>query len=485
MTSDTGSPGKPETTLANAPPLPPRDHVPLLPPRGPPTPPLEESKPQMKPIYNETSGTATILVIRQNEIYGSPGMNMHADTFSSSPINLTSKVEDDGTIWPEIVADYSDEYVRKGKIPQVEEAILAGIPSAIRPYVYLKTLQVKAHMDATSYSSLVKKAKSSASGHIALVQSLDFPEEQKELIQVFDFCIREIDSVTEDQLVSSFITLICPLVLALGLSKPEALALLFKFNALSTRLFKDEFFYKASRLLEDAVPEVFLHISKQGIDLTGYFRSVLSSLLAQDPENKAQVLDFVVFEGFDYYHRLLSAIFKSNLPALLGLNGDDLNDYIYLGKLLKVSPEILALSIQMEPSVIRYENEFHLMNANQMSGNHHELSNLKEANDDLVLKISELTQRTENLRKTQSEMLAQGEEFGEKLQHAEAEKAELEKQASDLQERYAHLTMKENLSNTIKANEDISRGNTELEAQIAALQKKVDTKRAKLAKVSS
>lgn len=430
-------------------------------------------------------------MIRQSELYSFPGMNMHADVFSSTPVNLSSRIENcgAGSIWPAIVADYSDEFIRQGRVPEVEEEILVGIPGQLRPLVYLKTLQVKSNMDTTSYSSLLKKAKISAlKEHAALIQSLGLPDELKEIMQVFDFCIREVVvDKSEELLPSNFVIGISPLVAGLAeLSKPEILALLFKFNALFARLFKDEFFYKASRTLEDVVSEVFVHISKQGIDLTTFYKSVLFSLFVsvEDTEVLMRILDFVVFEGFDYYHRLIGAAFKENQEKLLGIDGDELNEFICSELLGSISQKTLTLSVGIEPSFIKYENEFHLMNANQMSGNHQELSNLKEANDDLVLKISELKQKTESLTKTQTEILGQGDEYSQKLQAAQEKKSELTGVAHTLQERYAHLTMKENLSNTIKANKDISRGNAELESQIAELQKQVAKRKAQLDKLS-
>ena len=47
-----------------------------------------------------------------------------------------------------------------------------------------------------------------------------------------------------------------------------------------------------------------------------------------------------------------------------------------------------------EPLLIQYENEFYLINANSMSNNSNELTNLKEVNDELVVKINDLKRRS-------------------------------------------------------------------------------------------
>ena len=57
------------------------------------------------------------------------------------------------------------------------------------------------------------------------------------------------------------------------------------------------------------------------------------------------------------------------------------------------------------------------------------------------------------------------------------------KRQAELQEKYQNLTMAENLSNTIKANQEFSQRNFELELQIKNLQNSIEEKNAKLAKV--
>lgn len=69
------------------------------------------------------------------------------------------------------------------------------------------------------------------------------------------------------------------------------------------------------------------------------------------------------------------------------------------------------------------------------------------------------------------------------LSEAEIENQKLLKRQAELQEKYQNLTMAENLSNTIKANQEFSQRNFELELQIKNLQNSIEEKNAKLAKV--
>ena len=104
-----------------------------------------------------------------------------------------------------------------------------------------------------------------------------------------------------------------------------------------------------------------------------------------------------------------------------------------------------------EPLLIQYENEFYLINANSMSNNSNELTNLKEVNDELVVKINDLKRKIDSLQATHSEISDQSEQYTKDLSEAEIENQKLLKRQAELQEKYQNLTMAENLSNTIKS----------------------------------
>ncbi|KAL6673939.1 hypothetical protein ACI3L0_004927 [Candidozyma auris] len=456
-------------------------------PVPPPPPPRPEDKPVMNPIYNSTSPTATILFIRQAELWRSPGMNMHTDVFSSTPVQFKSRIDtSDSTIWPGIIEDSNNDYIRSGKVKHVETAILEGIPKAHRGLVYLKTAQVKTHIDNTSYTSLLKRARTSLSNEDrALLDSQGLSEEVKELLSVFTFCTREVmpESSTES-IPSSFILKISPILASIPeLSNKEILALLFKFNLLNSRLHKDEFYYKLSRTLEELVPDLFVHISKQGINLSDFYKLLLHSIfdVVSDPDLIAKFFDFFLFEGFDFYHRVFGALFKEQESRIRALSGDEMNELFFSNDFLKgLNEDTIAHALEVEPSLIKFENEFHLMSANAMSGNYNELSNLKEANEDLIFKMKQMKQKMDSLKNTQDEILEQHKDYTQQLRESKHKREQLEEKKRQLQEKYAHLTMKENLHNTIKANEVISRQNLEMVDQITALERQVAAKRIKL-----
>lgn len=463
--------------------------IPALPPRVTPEKPAKSNKPVLAPIHTTNTSTATLLASRQSEFYGSQGMAMHAESFANTTADLTPKIEQytgDDRFWPGLARDYSDEFIRSNQTREVERRVLHGMPDEIRAAVYMKTMQVKALMDSASYSSLGKRAKMAS---FEAGKELDaFGPELAELMQIFELCVAENASVALElsRRIPGFIVGVAPLVRALeGVEDAEALALLLKFSALYTRLIKEEFSYKASRALEDVAHAQFVHITKQGIDLNRLVLRVLNdTFLLGESETLVRALDLVVFEGFDFLIRVLCAKMQREKDAILALHGDELAKYILSDEFLAVSQETLADSTRVELPLVKYENEFHLMYANNVSGNDNELTNLKETNHDLALRISDLTKKLEGLRKTHNEILIQSEEYTTKLDKAKLEREQLTQQRRELEEKYARLTMQENLSNTIKANKDISKMNAELELQISEMQAKVEKNRAKLSKAA-
>lgn len=477
----------PSQDSSNVPELPPKptlEHPQLAAPDLPPR--LARPKPE----YSMTSRTASILALRQSELYASPGMNMSGDAVACTPVDLESKMatEPENAVWTPIVRDYSDEFLRKNEMPALEEAIVAGIPESLRPLVYLKTMGVRSCMESHSYSSMVKKAK--LAHWESSVPKTALADDLAEVLTVYEFCLHESGSPLEaDVATRKFVGGVFPVLATLpGLSKPEVLALLSKFGALFTRVSKDEFCYKCNRVLEDTQNDVFVHITKQGVDLSRVYKAILVdffSLTAPRPVVLA-VLDLVVFEGVDFLVRLTAALFGLRSAELLELSNDDLTAVLYSNEFVSsLSIDVVAAATKTEVTVIKYENEFHLMSANAISGNDNELANLKDAHEDLVLRISDMKAKIDTLKKTQAEILAQSDEYTRKLEEAQKEKQALSDRAEELQARYAHLTMKENLNNTIQANRDISSGNADLEAQIADLEAKIAKKKAKLEKLKA
>lgn len=442
----------------------------------------------------ESSAHASIvkkLAIRQDELYCSISMNMHADILANTPIQVDErmgKISNDESFWLGILREYKPQFFSVQETEKIESAIVAGMPAEVRPVYYLKVMRISASMDTTMYNGILKKAKL-AHWEDSQIELESFSENLRETLQVFYFCILEI--VKPATLESSHRTLkfIASVATHLAeipaLSKPEGLAILLKMYTLLNGLSKDEFCYKASRSLEETVPEVFAHIVKQGIDLYPFFKNVLLGLLATNVSGDVliRILDFLVLEGFDFLHLLMTALFQQEGSTILGVNDDSLYDFIFATEFVeKIQLSTLESAHLVSPAFVKYENEFNLMNVNAISGNNSELANLKEANEDLKLHLQDMEQKTETLSKTEAEITAQLKEFKTELERAEAERDALNAQADKLRTKYAQLTMNENLLNLVNANKDISSGNTELEEQIAHLEKQIETKSAKLKK---
>lgn len=480
--------------------------------------------------YTLNDSLSTITIIRQLETYSSPAMNEVSDLFIADTIgqdNVKSKLnsykqeassdtpEKELEFWSTFIEDYSNQLIRDRKVDELETHIASGIPECLRSLVYLKAFQVKHKLNKDNYNSLLKKAKNSqtSKNQQIYIDSLAIDNNLKEILSVFNYYTNEVVSpraakfeainneTAADTFESvsnlppnNFVICVSKLVALIpNLSNEEILLLLFKFNKLFINLIKDEFFYKANRTLEDSAPESFVHISKQGINLTTFYKKTLFSFFNNQiirNEVLFTILDFIVIEGFDFIHRLLVAVFKSNEEYIMSLDGDELNEFLnssqFFDALSDEGGRLKVSSIlKFEPEIIKYENEYHLLHANSLNNNNNELTNLKEVNDDLIIKINELKQQLENLKTTHSEILNQGDDHYKQLQEMQQKKTELTSLKDELIEKYEHLSMKENVKNTTKANKEFATRNAELEKQISESKKRIEEKSAKLAKYST
>lgn len=444
-------------------------------------------------------------MVRQQEVCGLPALNESGDVFSAETA-LKKRLEESASdntdaysFFSEVITDYSNQIVREDRIDELESHLVDGIPGALRLLVYLKTLQVRFQLDLNTYETLLAKAKAARAEKDVFIESLSVEPELKETLRVFNYYINEVAGhprpnadgsyeAKDDQLPpNSFVIHVSQLASELpNITREELLALLLKFNRLFAGLIKDEFLYKANRCLEDLVPAVFMHATTQGINVTDFFKRILFTFFGDQADRQIlhQVLDFVVVEGFDYIVRFLVAIFKRREQHILGLSGDEFAAYLLSPQLFEglVSTDILPEALEVQPNVIKYENEYHLLHANLLNGNHNELTNLKEVNDDLVIKIHELKQQLHSLKSTHTEILDQSGSFSSQLDDAQLTNKKLSAKRDDLQAVYENLTMKENLQNTIKANKEFSARNAELETSIAEMKKSIEEKQAKLAK---
>lgn len=420
-----------------------------------------------------------------------PRMSPQTSVYTTSPLDfdeLVASLEEKDDYWLDVIGCYNDAFVRRNNIPDIEERILKGIPDSLRGAVYARVLQIKTSVDKGTYANLLKSA-SGAKTDDAEIPLDKVDEDAYELLRVFEFCIRESAPIAHQESrhrTYHFIAGLTPLLQKhSGLENHDVLSLLFRFAELYQRFPIDEFAYKGSRALEDVAKDQFLQIVTQGINIEELMKKFLAEfyVLLSDDAVKLKVLDFIVFEGFDSLIRLIVAQFVLQEREITAKNGTELAKYLLReGLFSSMDMQTLQEWIKIEFPLIVYENEYHLMNANAISSNDQELSNLKEVYDDLVTKKNEMIEKLSSLRKTHSEIQSQNDDFKDQLEKAEGERTKLTEMFSDLQERYSRLTMQENLQNTVKANEDISKSNSELELQINELEAAVEKKKAKLAK---
>lgn len=449
----------------------------------PPLPPREAVAPT-RPIISIDSPNSFTLAFQQSEFFVSHAGRSPIGIYANTEVNFRTRLEEshvEDLFWKSVVLEYGPNFVREGASAELEKNVLAGVPQNLRALVYLKALHISRLMDHQTFETLLKKTKLATFADSSKNATLDVLKVFQHGIQddhTLSAALSEAKSPAND-IVHRLAELLSKVP---DVQNVEQVSILTQLSTIVCRLSFEEFFYKGSRALEELNPEQFLHITKQGISLAGFFGLLLGPNLTCIPDEVAlTVLDFIVFEGFDYLLRLACALFKAQQDTLENLKGDELAEYIESEAFVDlITPDVLEAACGIEIPFIKFENEFHLMSANSISGNLNELANLQDTKHDLEGRLEDLNAKLDSLRKLHEEIHSQNEEYAAKLAQAQEEKIQLKAKESAPRQKYSQLTMRENLDNTIKANEEISQENEELVKQIAALKKKVDEKRLKL-----
>lgn len=380
-------------------------------------------------------------------------------------------------------------------ISELESQLIKGIPSSLRGLVYLKQFNVNYQIAEERYTNLLNKSvRLTGLPFKEKIEELSLNPEVKDSLRVYNYYIHEIAS-TEQELITTgsnaidFIFRVATLFDNVpNLSREEILYLFIKLNKLIINNEVEEYYYKVKRSLEDLVPEVFLHISKQGINLTDVIRRKTFCLFNNDNgndsnDNDIRILDFIVFQGFDFLISLFVYLFQEESGFILSKEGTELNNYL-LGDKSLISKFSIENVVTINPELIKYENEYHLIHINSISNNGHELLKSKEINHALKREVEDLNHQLDNLNTSHQEVLSQTQEFETMIQEAQNKYETLSDQHNKTKVQFDALSMKSNLDNTIKANKEFSQRNYELEEQIKAYKKSVEDKSAKLAKYS-
>lgn len=480
--------------------------------KAPPPLPPRKDQPILAISIKPDDNMSTISVIRQYYVYNSPyikdnsdlfGTVLSDDSYKSKWLSIRDNINP-SDYWYIFLDDSNDDYIRLKEVSKLEENIENGVPDELRGLVYQKVLRTK-KVPKKVYDNLLKKA----SDH-----SVKFPEKYTntekypsnfqnsyKIIQYYrsevasssstrldiinsgsanDCTVNDVGSEKFIMNIANYLTTIP------SLDEEEVLLILLKIEKLFASFLKPEFFYKTNRTLEDLFPEVFLHITKQGISLNEFHRTCINNFFStsiKDTASLIRIIDFTIFEGFDFLGRFIVNAIGTNSATIMEKNNDDLIKYLYSEELFKGI--LIYSSTKINSSIIKYENEYHLIYANSLSNNNNELANLKEVRSDLNEKIKEITHQLEDLNVTHKEILEQNAEFETRTNELLDEKEKLTAERDSLKNKFEELSMEQNLKNTIKANKEFSQRNAELEAQITELKKEVEKKTNELNKYSS
>lgn len=428
---------------------------------------IEQELPDLPPSgplrFRADDSFSYISLVRQLELYRSSLMNNCYDILLLDPVVSKHEFDEENSFWQSFLNDYSDEIIRNGGVAKLESEIILGIPSQLRPRVYYKVLDIRYKF---SSKRLLEKYIKADEGTTLT------PEETVGVVYSF---LKDVGEDIDDQQLRKILGNSAKLV---NFTNEENFFILLKLFQYFQTVKQNEFTYKANRALEDSLL-CYSHLSSQGVVWNLYYKNVFALLLQKFQET---LLDLLVFEGIDVVLRILLWCFVHHQEDLRSLAGDELLHFISSDEFFDSAQGKFAEILALDPPVISYENEFYLITANSLSNNRNELTNLQEIHQDLVVKIDGMKNKIDQLQLTHTEILDHNKRFTGDLATASEENAALNEKMNFLQQKYETLTMKQNLKNTLQANEEFSQRNADLKQQVEKLRKTIELKRTKLAK---
>lgn len=445
-----------------------------------------------------------ILVQRQLEAYAHSNMNEISDLFAVNISDSVIKQRVDKIIDSMDPMDndaykgYWKRYITEEEQPEdLASQLIKGIPSDFRGLAYLKGLQVRYQLSKEKYINLLHKAEKT---DLKALDGLKIEGTALNAFKVYNYYQEvvlegqnSLDIINSGEVLDfyqsneyniEFLNRLTELFPEIPhLAEEEFLYLLLKFNKILVNLNKDQLYYEIMRSLEDLAGPTFIHVSKLGINIKEFLQKSIFRQFLQGTDHRTllKILDFVVFHGFVVFARIFVYIF--NESNILQFQGEDLANYLNSPQLVEcLTEDIIPDILDIEPEIIKYENEYYIIHVNSVNSNNNELLNAQEVNKDLNRKIQLLKVEIENIRTTHTDILSQSKEYEDKVTEAQKENDELTQTHKTLQQKFDTLTMKQNLDNTIKANKEFSERNEELVNQIESMKKTIQSKAEKLAK---
>lgn len=373
---------------------------------------------------------------------------------SAESIDLASAEDVEWELWQQVVNDYST--IAKGNPVELSLAIAQGIPQEIRGIIWQIISGSKSLSLEELYTSIVledsphEKAIRRDLSRTSFIKNAD-PESLYKIIKAYSLFDPEV-GYTQGM---AFIAV--PLLISL--EESEAFGMLVK-------LMKDyglrDFFlpempglhlrlYQFDRILEDTIPDVHIHLARQGVRSNMYTSQWFLTFFAYKfPLQIVQrIFDVVVAEGIESLLRFAVGLIRRNAATILSLEfdsvlkflKDNIFDYYVISGSTSAdgSPQYRvndlvadAYDIKILPITLKkYENEYtelHRIEQERV----HEVEGLRSAN-------GQLTQRIRRLENTVADLTSEHLAVTNELAHERVKTAKLEDDNEELSARKATL----------------------------------------------
>lgn len=283
----------------------------------------------------------------------------------------------DWEFWSSVVSDYAG--VAKDKPQELSRAIASGFPAQLRGLIWQLIAASKNGPLEEMYQSILQesspheKAIKRDLARTSFIANAD-PDSLFRMIKAYSLYDPEV-GYTQGM---AFIAV--PLLL--NMSEPEAFCLLvclMKDYGLRS-LFLPEMpglhlrLYQFDRIIEDTLPSLHIHLSRQGVRSSMYASQWFLTLFAYKfpLQIVMRIFDIVMAEGVEAILRFGVALMRKNAQTLLGLEFDTLltflKERIFDCYLLEAAPEPIykvnelvedAYEVKVMPVTLRkYENEY-------------------------------------------------------------------------------------------------------------------------------
>lgn len=453
---------------------------------------------------DETERDASLTAIRQLQQDFEEVKTHAASAETNNNTALADANDIDWEFWTQVVNDYSD--VAQNKPLELSRAIAAGFPSELRGLIWQLIASSKSSSLEEIYSSIINEK----SPHEKAIKrdlsrtsfiSTSGSENLYRVIKGYSLFDPEV-GYTQGM---AFIT--APLLLHMSASETFCLLVRLMKDYGLRKMFLPEMpglhllLYQFDRILEDTLPDVHIHLARQGVRSSMYASQWFLTLFAYKFPLPlvTRIFDIIIAEGLEAILRFGVALMRKNASTILSLEFDavlpflkeKIFDYYLVEHPSKDSEPVYSVNdlvsdayeVKILPLTLeKYENEYseiHRLERERVE----EVESLRSSNGQLTMQVRRLESSLAELNKEHIQVaneMVQGKlelaKFQDENEELKSELADLKAATKD-QSLLADRALRKEMDQIKEQNSTLEETKSRLETQLSNLEQDlVDTK---------